>query len=140
MQLSPVPLFDLDRSMHVEDSIDGSVSRDVLDEGGGPVTAALDPALFLPEPEAGAVWATVISVDDHVVEPAHLFEGRLPATLADRAPRIVETRAGHQVWDFEGARYSQVGMNAVVGRRPETVRLEPFRFDQMRPGCFDVDA
>ena len=33
-----------------------------------------------------------------------------------------------------------VGMNAVVGRRPDTVKVEPFRFDQMRPGCFDVDA
>ena len=31
-------------------------------------------------------------------------------------------------------------MNAVAGRRPETVQLEPFRFDQMRPGCYDVDA
>ena len=86
------------------------------------------------------MWATVISVDDHVVEPAHTFEGRLPAALADRAPRIVETGAGHQVWEFEGGRYTQVGMNAVAGRRPDTVRVEPFRFDQMRPGCFDVDA
>ena len=102
--------------------------------------AALDADLFLPEPEACEVWATVISVDDHLVEPPHMFEGRLPASLADRAPRIVETRAGHQVWEFEGGRYSQVGMNAVAGRRPETVRLEPFRFEQMRPGCFDVDA
>jgi len=33
-----------------------------------------------------------------------------------------------------------VGMNAVAGRRPESVKLEPFRFDQMRPGCYDVDA
>ena len=31
-------------------------------------------------------------------------------------------------------------MNAVAGRRPETVKVEPFRFDQMRPGCYDVDA
>ena len=31
-------------------------------------------------------------------------------------------------------------MNAVAGRRPETVKFEPFRFDQMRPGCYDVDA
>jgi predicted TIM-barrel fold metal-dependent hydrolase len=31
-------------------------------------------------------------------------------------------------------------MNAVVGRRPETVEMEPFRFDQMRRGCYDVDA
>jgi len=104
------------------------------------VTGALDADLFLPEPSVRARWATVISVDDHVVEPAHTFEGRLPADLAERAPRIVETEAGHQVWEFEGGRYSQVGMNAVAGRRPDSVRLEPFRFEQMRPGCYDVDA
>jgi len=101
---------------------------------------ALDESLFLPEPEPREVWATVVSVDDHVVEPPHTFEGRLPAGLADRAPRVVETDEGHQVWLFEGRTYTQVGMNAVAGRRPETVRLEPFRFDQMRPGCYDVDA
>ncbi len=44
------------------------------------------------------------------------------------------------MWEFEGERYTQVGMNAVAGRRPETYGLEPFRFDQMRPGCYDVDA
>jgi predicted TIM-barrel fold metal-dependent hydrolase len=96
--------------------------------------------LFLPEPAPRAVKCTIISVDDHVVEPAHTFVGRLPARLADRAPRIVETPEGHQVWEFEGDRYTQVGMNAVAGRRPETVRLEPFRFEQMRPGCYDVSA
>jgi predicted TIM-barrel fold metal-dependent hydrolase len=96
--------------------------------------------LFLPEPVPREVRYTVISVDDHVVEPAHTFEGRLPAALQDRAPRIVETPEGYQVWEFEGARYTQVGMNAVAGRRPETVKLEPFRFEQMRPGCYDVDA
>ena len=28
-----------------------------------------------------------VSVDDHVVEPPHLFEGRMPAAYADRAPK-----------------------------------------------------
>jgi predicted TIM-barrel fold metal-dependent hydrolase len=96
--------------------------------------------LFLPEPEPRAVRYTIISVDDHVVEPPDTFEGRLPSSLQPRAPRIVETRRGHQVWEFEGARYTQVGMNAVAGRRPDTVTVEPFRFEQMRPGCYDVDA
>ena len=100
----------------------------------------LAPELFLPEPEPREIRYTVISVDDHVVEPADMFEGRVPAKLADRAPRIVETEDGHQVWEFDGGRFSQVGMNAVAGRRPETVKLEPFRFEQMRPGCYDVDA
>ena len=63
-----------------------------------------------------------------------MFEGRLPAHLQDRAPRIVVNRRGHEVWEFDGQQHSQVGMNAVVGRRPETVQVEPFRFDQMRPG------
>ena len=98
------------------------------------------PELFLPEPSPREVRYTVISVDDHVVEPADMFEGRIPAHLADRAPRIVETPEGHQVWEFDGAQFSQVGMNAVAGRRPETVKLEPFRFEQMRPGCYDVHA
>jgi hypothetical protein len=96
--------------------------------------------LFLPEPAPREVKFTVISVDDHVVEPPHTFEGRLPAALQERAPRIVETRKGHQVWEFEGERYTQVGMNAVAGRRPESVKLGPFRFDQMRPGCYDVNT
>ena len=30
-------------------------------------------------------------------------------------------------------------MNAVAGRKP-TQKKEPFRFDQMRPSCYDVDA
>jgi predicted TIM-barrel fold metal-dependent hydrolase len=100
----------------------------------------LSEELFLPEPLPREVKYTVISVDDHVVEPRHLFEGRVPAHLADKAPRIVETRNGHEVWEFEGEFFSQVGMNAIAGRRPETVKLEPFRFEQMRPGCYDVDA
>ncbi|GCD93131.1 amidohydrolase family protein [Embleya hyalina] len=100
----------------------------------------LDPELFLPDPEPAEVRYTVISVDDHVVEPPHLFETHLPASLRARGPRIVENANGAQVWEFEGKRYSQVGMNAVAGRRPETVGLEPFRFDQMRAGCYDVHA
>ena len=104
------------------------------------MTASLDPELFLPEPEPRPVWATIISVDDHVVEPAHVFAEYMAPALRDRGPQLVETDAGHQVWRFEGADYTQVGMNAVAGRRPESVRLEPFRFDQMRPGCYDVDA
>lgn len=100
----------------------------------------LDPQLFLPDPEPRAVAYTVISVDDHVVEPAHLFETYLPAALRERGPQLVENERGHQVWQFEGTTYSQVGMNAVAGRRPETVKLEPFRFEHMRPGCYDPAA
>src|SRR3954451_16354011 len=97
------------------------------------------PDLFLPDPAPREQRYTVISVDDHLVEPPDMFEGRLPAKLQDRAPRIVETSKGHQIWEFDGQKFSQVGQNAIVGRRPETVRLEPFRFEEMRRACFDID-
>jgi predicted TIM-barrel fold metal-dependent hydrolase len=102
--------------------------------------ADLPRELFLPEVAPREVKYTVISVDDHVCEPPHTFEGRLPAALQERAPRIVETDEGHQVWEFEGQRHFQVGANAVAGRRPDAVTREPFRFDQMRPSCYDADA
>ena len=69
-----------------------------------------------------------------------MFEGRLPARLQDRAPRIVEDAGGHQVWEFDGERYTQVGHERRRRAPPETVKLEPFRFEQMRPGCWDIDA
>ncbi len=102
--------------------------------------AQLDPELFLPEPEKRTEKYTIISVDDHVVEPPHLFETYLPKNLRDQGPKLIETPEGHQVWSFEDQIFTQVGMNAVAGRRPETVQLEPFRFEQMRPGCYDAEA
>src|SRR5205807_1740217 len=85
---------------------------------GGSMTTTVDD-LFLPEPEPREVRYTVISVDDHLVEPADMFEGRLPSDLQGRAPKIIVDEWGHEVWEFDGQIYSQVGMNAVAGRRPE---------------------
>jgi predicted TIM-barrel fold metal-dependent hydrolase len=102
------------------------------------MTSTLDPALFLPDPEPREVKYTVISVDDHLVEPADMFEGRLPAKYQDLAPKIVINKRGHEVWEFDGNTYSQVGMNAVAGRRMETMKMEPSNFAEMRPGCYDI--
>lgn len=43
---------------------------------------------LLPDPAPREVKYAFISVDDHLVEPKHTFEGRLPAKLQDRAPRV----------------------------------------------------
>ena len=96
--------------------------------------------LFLPDPSPAEVRYTVVSVDDHVVEPPHLFATYMQPRLRDLGPQLIETDQGHQVWEFDGERYVQMGMNAVAGRRPETVKIEPFRFEQMRPGCYDIEA
>jgi hypothetical protein len=53
--------------------------------------AGLAEEWFLPEPEPRPVRYTIVSVDDHLVEPRHMFEGRLPRHLQDQAPRVVET-------------------------------------------------
>ena len=45
------------------------------------VTRKPERVTFLPEPERRPRWCTLISVDDHLVEPPHLFESRLPARL-----------------------------------------------------------
>lgn len=42
---------------------------------------------FLPDPPRAPRRYTVISVDDHIVEPPDTFTGRLPRKFADRAPR-----------------------------------------------------
>ena len=81
---------------------------------------------LLPDPEPRQVKYTLISADDHLMEPPHTFEGRLPAKLQDRAPRIVETDEGHQVWSIEGNQSDsvtkvKVPMTEVVGY------ISPFR-------------
>jgi predicted TIM-barrel fold metal-dependent hydrolase len=81
----------------------------------------------------------VISVDDHLIEPADMFEGRLPAALQDGAPKIVELE-GKQAWVFEGNLYPNIGLNAVIGRPKEDWSMDPARFEEMRPGCYDIEA
>jgi predicted TIM-barrel fold metal-dependent hydrolase len=102
--------------------------------------AARTATTLLPDPEPRSILAPVISVDDHLIEPPDLFDGRMPAHLVDRAPRVVDTPAGDQVWIYEGRTYPNVGLNAVVGRPRDSWSMDPARFDEMRPGCYDIDA
>ncbi len=80
----------------------------------------------------------MVSVDDHVVEPANMFDNHLPAKWKARAPRLVHKKDGSDVWIFEGAQLPNIGLNAVVGRPPEEYGVEPTAFAQMRPGCYDI--
>ncbi|MEM7412321.1 MAG: amidohydrolase family protein [Myxococcota bacterium] len=100
-----------------------------------PVTRPL-----LPDPDPRPVKYTFISVDDHLMEPKHTFEGRLPSKLQDRAPRVVETEEGHEIWQFEDTPYFQVGFMCVAGRPREDHRVEPSRYEEVRRGCWDIDA
>jgi predicted TIM-barrel fold metal-dependent hydrolase len=80
----------------------------------------------------------LVSVDDHLVEPPHLFEGRMAARFADSAPRVERRADGSDVWVFNGSVIPNVGLNAVAGRPKEEYGVEPTAFDEMRPGCYDI--
>src|SRR3984885_7251911 len=80
----------------------------------------------------------MVSVDDHLVEPPDLFEGRLPAKFREEAPRVKRLPDGSDVWIFNGQTIPNIGLNAVAGRPREEYGIEPTAFEEMRPGCFDV--
>ena len=95
---------------------------------------------FLPEPEPRDRWATIVSVDDHVVEPPDAFAGRFPTKFRDAVPRVVPTDDGGEAWYWNGELLPNVGFNAVVGRPSSEYGFEPTRFDEMRRGAWDVQA
>ena len=57
---------------------------------------------LLPDPSPRPRHHTIISVDDHLIEPPDLFEGRMPSGYVDAAPRVVDDD-GRQQWLFEGS-------------------------------------
>ena len=97
-------------------------------------------ATFLPEPERRPRRYTVISADDHIVEPPDTFVGRVPRSLVERAPHVVEKDDGAEVWVYDGQEIPNVGFNAVVGRPVSEYSFEPTRFDEMRRGAWDIQA
>ena len=68
-------------------SIDDLASSEAFGGGKGRREAIT----WLPEPVARDRVYTVISVDDHVVEPPDAFTGRFPAKYADAEPRVEPT-------------------------------------------------
>lgn len=95
--------------------------------------------MLLPDPEPREVHNLLISVDDHLVEPPDIFEGRIPAKLADRAPMLIDHN-GAPAWQLEDKILPNFGLNAVAGRPPEEWDDEPQDWDDMRKGCWQIDA
>ena len=79
----------------------------------------------------------MISVDDHLVEPPDMFDGRLEAKFVDAAPKVVRNDAGDDVWTFNGETIPNIGLNAVAGRPKDEYGVNPTSFQEMRPGCYD---
>jgi predicted TIM-barrel fold metal-dependent hydrolase len=77
-----------------------------------------------------------ISVDDHLIEPEHLWAARLPEKYRDVGPHIVRDD-GTQFWAYEDRQIVTSGLNAVAGKTKEEFSPEPIGYDDMRPGCYD---
>jgi hypothetical protein len=43
----------------------------------------------------------LVSVDDHVLEPAHFWQSRLPRARLERAPRLARDGEG-EAWFYDG--------------------------------------
>ena len=81
----------------------------------------------------------LISVDDHILEPSHLWVDRVAAKDRERAPHM-ETVDGMDNWVYDGKRYPSSGLSAVAGKSKEEFSPEPLPYSEMRPGCYDPVA
>jgi predicted TIM-barrel fold metal-dependent hydrolase len=81
----------------------------------------------------------LISVDDHILEPPHLWVDRVAAKDRDKAPHQ-EVVDGLECWVYDGKRFPSSGLSAVVGKSKEEFSPEPLPYSEMRPGCYDSVA
>ena len=81
----------------------------------------------------------LVSVDDHVLEPPHVWQDRLPARFKDVGPRIVTDDAG-EAWLFEGKRIATTGLAAAAGKKREEFSPMPVTYADMREGCYEPKA
>ena len=104
----------------------------------------------------------IISVDDHIVEPPHLWQEWLPAKFKDRGPRVERRRLGEMtwvggakmyeyeldtpdapwcdVWFYEDLVHPNKRHVAAVGFDRDEMTMSPITYDEMRPGCYDPKA
>lgn len=109
--------------------------EDIVFEGG-----TSEKVTWLPEPERRERFYTILSCDDHLVEPPTTFDGRMAAKFGDRGPRVEQLPSGGAAWIYDGNVLPNLGLNAVVGRPVEEWGLEPTRFEDMRRGTWDPEA
>jgi predicted TIM-barrel fold metal-dependent hydrolase len=81
----------------------------------------------------------IVSVDDHVLEPRHVWERWLPERWKERAPRLVRNDDG-EAWVFEGIARPTTGLVAVAGKSAEEFSPTAITYEEMRPGCYDPIA
>ncbi|CUU56012.1 Amidohydrolase [Parafrankia irregularis] len=129
--------------------------------GEGPARSLDEPAHSFGKPaHSFGELPRIISVDDHVVEPAHLWQRWLPARLRDAGPRVQRRGIGRMehigggnyrqtfdddgpqadCWVYEDLVYIHKRHVAAVGFDRDDMTMSPITYDEMRPGCHDPVA
>jgi len=86
----------------------------------------------------------LFSANAHVIEPPHVFEGRVARKWSDRAPRLTPRDGGGEHWLFEGrvAALSRTCTMAGARDRGWWSDLSAFgdfvSLEELRPGCSDA--
>ena len=81
----------------------------------------------------------MISVDDHVIEPPHVWERRLPAKLRDRGPRVI-TEGADQYWLYDGKRINVNSLVTAAGLDESMMTVIPTTYIDMPEHCYDPKA
>lgn len=103
----------------------------------------------------------IVSVDDHVIEPAHLWETWLPAKYRDVGPKVERHRISNlrfvggakgfdfdvdppdgsgsiaDMWVYEDRAFPHKRPTAAAGLPRDAVSLDSITYDEMRTGCYD---
>lgn len=99
---------------------------------------------------------SLISPDDHVLEPPDLWSSRLSSKWGDSMPRLVRERGGIAMrggawqfssgedgqpgdcWIYDGAKFPVTLPAAAVGFELDDMEGRPITYDEVRPGCYKV--
>jgi len=80
----------------------------------------------------------LVSVDDHIAEPADMFKAHVPAKYREQTPEVRTDDRGIQQWWYGDIKGRNLGLNAVAGKPREMFNVNPSAYTEMRPGCYDV--
>ncbi len=83
---------------------------------------------------------TLISADDHLQEPPHLWTERLQKNLRDRAPHVIRLPDGSDAWAVEGATPRPFGILVTAGKKRDEKKDSGVTWADVPKGAWDVDA
>jgi predicted TIM-barrel fold metal-dependent hydrolase len=80
----------------------------------------------------------LVSADSHITEPPNLYPDYIDPAFRDRAPHVEKEEDGGEAYIVPGlAKKIQLGLVAAAGIRPEVMRMDRTRFEELHRGGWD---